>query len=69
MEQPVDQPFADLATQYARDVVDRRVLACKWHRLACQRHLNDLSRSALDPPGPMSSTRNWKTLPTRHTAR
>ncbi len=52
MEQPVDQPFADLATQYARDVVDGRVLACKWHRLACQRHLNDLSRSALDPTWP-----------------
>lgn len=37
--------FADIATQYARDVVDGRVPACKWHRLACQRHLNDLRRA------------------------
>ena len=52
MEQPVDQPFADISTQYARDVVEGRILACKWHRLACQRHLNDLSRAELDPTWP-----------------
>ena len=45
MEQPVDQTFADIATQYARDVVEGRVLACKFHRLACQRHLKDLVRT------------------------
>lgn len=49
MEQLVDQPFSDIATQYARDVVDGRILACKWHRLACQRHLTDLQRSADNP--------------------
>lgn len=38
-------PFADIATAYARDVVDGKVVACKWHRLACQRHLNDLARA------------------------
>ncbi len=38
-------PFADIATAYARDVVDGNVVACKWHRLACQRHLNDLARA------------------------
>lgn len=37
--------YADIATQYARDVVESRVLACKWVRLACQRHLQDLERS------------------------
>lgn len=42
MEQAVS--FADRATQYARDVVDGKVIACKWHRLACARHLKDLSR-------------------------
>jgi phage terminase large subunit-like protein len=42
--------FAEIATQYAHDVVDGTVLACKWHRLACQRHLNDLARSATDWP-------------------
>jgi len=31
--------------QYARDVLSGKVPACKWVRLACQRHLNDLKRS------------------------
>ena len=52
MEQPVAQPFADIATHYAGDVVEGRIPACKWHRLACQRHLSDLSRAALDPAWP-----------------
>lgn len=39
--------FSDIATQYARDVVEGRVVACKWHRLACQRHLNDMVRAAV----------------------
>ena len=39
--------FAALATQYARDVVESRVPACKWHRLACQRHLDDLAKAEL----------------------
>jgi phage terminase large subunit-like protein len=38
--------YAAIATQYARDVVSERVLACKWVRLACQRHLRDLERAA-----------------------
>lgn len=37
--------FGEIATQYARDVVEGRVVACKWHRLACQRHLNDLAKA------------------------
>ena len=45
MEQPVDQTYADIATQYALDVVEGRVLACKFLRLACQRHLKDLVRT------------------------
>jgi len=40
----VSLSFADRATQYARAVVDGRVPACKWHRLACARHLKDLDR-------------------------
>lgn len=36
--------FGDIAEQYARSVVDGKIPACKWHRLACQRHLNDLQR-------------------------
>lgn len=38
--------FGDIATQYARDVVEGRIIACKWVKLACQRHLNDLARSS-----------------------
>jgi phage terminase large subunit-like protein len=39
--------FADVATEYARDVVAGKILSCKWHRLACQRHLDDLSREEM----------------------
>lgn len=38
--------FGDIATAYARDVVEGKVAACKWHRLACDRHLKDIARSA-----------------------
>jgi phage terminase large subunit-like protein len=38
--------YASIATQYARDVVGGDVLACKWVRLACRRHLRDLERDA-----------------------
>ena len=38
--------FADRATRYAADVVAGRIIACKWHRLACQRHLADIDRGA-----------------------
>lgn len=48
MERPVTSApttFAERATAYARAVVAGDIVACKWHRLACQRHLNDLSRA------------------------
>lgn len=45
MEQPLDTNFGDIATAYAEDVVAGKIVACKWHRLACQRHLKDLERS------------------------
>lgn len=45
MEQPLDTHFGDVATAYAQDVVDGKLPACKWHRLACARHLKDLERS------------------------
>ena len=44
--------FGDRATQYARDVVEGRIMSCKWHRLACQRHIDNLARSAADPDWP-----------------
>lgn len=36
------KPFAEIAEQYARDVVEGRIDACQWTKLACQRHLSDL---------------------------
>lgn len=38
--------FAEIATQYAQDIVDGKIPACKWTRLACERHLRDLEREA-----------------------
>jgi len=37
-------PRVDQAEKYARDVVAGRVLACRWVRLACQRHLSEKKR-------------------------
>jgi phage terminase large subunit-like protein len=34
--------FSSRATEYARRVVARKVIASKWVRLACERHLRDL---------------------------
>src|SRR5689334_14591663 len=38
---------AALAHQYAVDVVTGRIVACKYVRQACQRHLDDLEKSKL----------------------
>ncbi len=37
--------FGAIATEYAQDVVDGKIIACKWHRLACKRHLDDLKKA------------------------
>lgn len=37
--------YGAIATQYAQDVVDSKIISCKWHRLAAQRHLNDLVKA------------------------
>lgn len=37
-------PHVQRADDYAHGVVDGEILACKWVRLACVRHLNDLAR-------------------------
>lgn len=46
MEQPLDATFGDIATAYAQEVVAGKIVSCKWHRLACQRHIKDLERAA-----------------------
>ena len=35
-------------TQYATDVVYGNLITCKWEKLACKRHLNDLERQGLE---------------------
>lgn len=40
----------DLARQYEADVLEGRVPACKWVRLACQRNRRDLERAARHDP-------------------
>lgn len=44
MERAVEPGFGDVATSYATQVVAGKIVACKWHRLACERHLKDLKR-------------------------
>lgn len=39
------QNYATRATKYAHDVCAGQILACKWVRLACQRHLDDIART------------------------
>lgn len=36
---------SEVARGYAEDVAAGRILACRWIRLACERHLRDLERS------------------------
>lgn len=38
-------PNVNLANQYARDVLSGSIVACKYIRLACQRHFDDLKKS------------------------
>lgn len=41
-------PHVQKAADYARGVVGGTILACKWVRLACARHLRDLERAKTD---------------------
>lgn len=36
--------YAAIATRYASDVAEGRIVACRWVMLACKRHLRDLER-------------------------
>jgi phage terminase large subunit-like protein len=42
----IDRHFATVCNRYARDIVSEKLIACKWVRAACQRHLNDLAKSS-----------------------
>ena len=38
-------PRVDQANKFARDIIAGRIPACRWVKLACQRHLTDLAAS------------------------
>ncbi len=42
---PAKYPHAVKAEAYARDVIDGKIPACKWVKLACQRHFDDKEKS------------------------
>ena len=44
-KRPTKYPHVEMAARYAKDVVAGKVLACKWVRLACKRHIADLKRA------------------------
>lgn len=40
--------YAAIATRYAEDVLNGSIVACKWIKLACERHLRDLDRQGTE---------------------
>lgn len=44
----MNKDFGVIATQYAQDVAEGKIIANKYHRLACERHLNDLKKAESD---------------------
>lgn len=47
---PSTHPHVTAALDYCAAVIAGQIPACKWTRLACQRHLDDLARSAQASP-------------------
>lgn len=41
-----DRYFVNVCNRYARDVVAGKIIACEWVTKACQRHLDDIEKSA-----------------------
>ena len=41
-------PLVEAAEEYARQVISGKIIACKWIKQACQKHLDDLAASADD---------------------
>lgn len=46
MKQPKPQNASTEAHAYAQQVIDGKIVACKWVKAACKRHFRDLERSA-----------------------
>lgn len=50
-------PNVNLASQYARDVISGKILACQYVKQSCQRHLDDIEK-AKDPCWPYRFDKN-----------
>ena len=48
----MSEAFADRAKRYADQVLAGEIVACRWVKAACRRHLDDLERSETDPTWP-----------------
>ncbi|HWX29556.1 MAG TPA: hypothetical protein VNZ53_19190, partial [Steroidobacteraceae bacterium] len=44
--------YVGIALEYARQVAAGDIVACKWVKLACERHLRDLEAERSDPDWP-----------------
>jgi phage terminase large subunit-like protein len=44
--------YSAILDGYVGDVLAGRIVACRWVKLACQRHLDDLERARTDPAWP-----------------
>lgn len=53
-----------LTTMYAQMVAEGSIVANKWVKLACERHLKDLKRSETDPnyPWKFDEEKGWRPL-------
>lgn len=49
---PFSRDYSAIGERYALDVVEGRIVACRWTVLACRRHLDDLTGSRTDPSYP-----------------
>jgi phage terminase large subunit-like protein len=47
-----ERDYVAIGLQYARDVTDGKIVACKWVKLACDRHLRDIETERSNPAWP-----------------
>lgn len=47
-----ERDYVAIALQYAHDVTEGRIVACKWVKLACARHLRDIETERSNPDWP-----------------
>jgi phage terminase large subunit-like protein len=48
----MNRDYENIANQYCLDVLDGKIPVCRYVKLACKRHLNDLKKSKNDPSYP-----------------